>query len=627
MSRKASVHSSGGLRTRPNPLASVIRGSLLVSAGFLLAQPGYIDGVKAGPQGGNVVGGQGAIKKPDSATTLIQQQSHSLAIDWQTFNVAQHELVQFNQPTSSAAVLNRVLNQSPSQIFGQINANGNVFISNGAGVFFSETARVNVGGLFATSLNIKNEDFMAGRYNFFADSNSPGGIVNKGLITAATGGFVILAGGSVANDGVIMANLGHVELAAGKTATLDFDGDGLIRFQVDGDILENAENVEDQVANTGTIEADGGTVKLTAQAAKDVFTRAVNNEGIIKAGRVERKGGKVMLAGLGAPVRNSGTVDVSAETPGEDGGEISITSDSVIEQYGTLTADAANGDGGTVTLESNDTTIAAGDSVTSARSASGQGGTVKLLGERVGLADNAAVDVSGETGGGTALVGGDFQGKNPEIRNASATYISPDAVVAANAGDSGDGGRVIIWANDATRFYGTVDARGGSVAGDGGFVEVSGKNYLDFAGTVRLGATNGVGGTLLLDPDAITITDDDTGGASQPDVNFDTHGTTPTSSITVGTIENTSAGENATITIQANDSITIENLGDGGPNTVSDETINLQDGVSLVLETRNSTADNDNPGGGIFFTDTNDAIETGAGGSITITAGTVGTAG
>ena len=113
------------------------------------------------------------------------------------------------------------------------------------------------------------------------------------------------------------------------------------------------------------------------------------------------------------------------------------------------------------------------------------GGTVKLLGEKVGLFDGARVDASGSAGGGEVLVGGNFQGKGPEP-NAKRTYVDANARITADATRSGDGGRVIVWADEVTGFYGDISARGGSESGDGGFVEVSGKNSLEFRGTVDL---------------------------------------------------------------------------------------------------------------------------------------------
>jgi hypothetical protein len=130
---------------------------------------------------------------------------------------------------------------------------------------------------------------------------------------------------------------------------------------------------------------------------------------------------------------------------------------------------------------------------------------VNVLGDKVGLF-SASVNASGSNGGGTVRIGGDYQGQG-SVPNASQTIVSDDSVITADALNWGDGGQVIVWANQLTRFYGSISARGGALAGNGGSVEVSGKDLLIFTGLVDAGASNGNPGSLLLDPKDITITD------------------------------------------------------------------------------------------------------------------------
>ena len=194
----------------------------------------------ADPQGGVVVGGQGAISRPDFNTTVIQQRSNSLAINWDSFNVARHERVVFNQPSASAVALNRIFDQNPSQIFSAIDANGRIFLMNPNGLIFGSSATINVGSLLASTLDISVDDFMNGRYELQALRDRSGGfIINRGLLQAATGGSITLVGESVSNEGVIVADYGSVNLAAGRRATLDFDGDGLLLFEIDAGIIQN----------------------------------------------------------------------------------------------------------------------------------------------------------------------------------------------------------------------------------------------------------------------------------------------------------------------------------------------------------------------------------------------------
>jgi filamentous haemagglutinin family N-terminal domain len=115
-----------------NPVAAAVRAAC-VPAGlalFLSSNP-----VFAGPEGGVVAAGEGAISTPDANTTNINQYTQKLAIDWRTFNVATEETVQFLQPSSTATALNRIHDQNASQIFGSIIANGNVILLNPSGDF------------------------------------------------------------------------------------------------------------------------------------------------------------------------------------------------------------------------------------------------------------------------------------------------------------------------------------------------------------------------------------------------------------------------------------------------------------------------------------------------------------
>src|SRR5450756_2070568 len=107
-----------------------------------------------------------------------------------------------------------------------------------------------------------------------------------------------------------------------------------------------------------------------------------------------------------------------------------------------------------------------------------KGGSIEVLGNRVAVMDQAQLDASGNAGGGTVLVGGDLQGKNPDVLNANITYFGPQASIKADATTIGDGGKVIVWADEATRAYGTISARGGAQGGNGGFIETSGHQYL-----------------------------------------------------------------------------------------------------------------------------------------------------
>jgi len=137
----------------------------------------------AAPQGGQVTGGEGSIDY--GQTTTVTQDTSRLAIDWQTFDVAADETVRFNQPASSSVVLNRILDQNPSEIFGSLEANGRLFLSNPNGLIFGESATVNAGAFVASGLDISSDDFMAGNYRFGTADADGGVVVNRGVIAAA----------------------------------------------------------------------------------------------------------------------------------------------------------------------------------------------------------------------------------------------------------------------------------------------------------------------------------------------------------------------------------------------------------------------------------------------------------
>ena len=127
------------------------------------------------------------------------------------------------------------------------------------------------------------------------------------------------------------------------------------------------------------------------------------------------------------------------------------------------------------------------------------GGKVQVLGEKVGLI-NLSIEATGINDGGNVLVG----------ENAAQTVINGNSSINVDALNYGDGGKVVISANSYTNFSGNITARGGSSGGDGGFVEVSGKDLLVFTGTVDAGASQGDPGSLLIDPKNIIISDPET---------------------------------------------------------------------------------------------------------------------
>ncbi|WP_019341803.1 GLUG motif-containing protein [Stutzerimonas stutzeri] len=306
------------------------------------------------PSGGQMVTGQGQISTPTNNQMVIDQASNKLAINWQSFDIAEGNRVTFNQPGTDAIALNRVLGADGSKIMGQLDANGRVFIVNPNGVLFGQNAQVNVGGLVASTLDLSVSDFEAGNYQF-KGNGSNASVINNGRITATDGGSVALLGGTVSNNGVIVANQGTVVLAAGNAMTLDFAGDGLLNVQV------NEAVVDALVENHQLIKADGGQVLLTANAGDALLKTVVNNTGVIEAQTLGEKDGKIVMLGSfdGGTVQVTGTLDASAPNGG-NGGFIETSGAHVqIADSVKVTTKSADGKSGTWLIGPNDFTVAA----------------------------------------------------------------------------------------------------------------------------------------------------------------------------------------------------------------------------------------------------------------------------
>lgn len=316
--------------------------------------------VHALPVGGEVAAGSATINT-GVGTTTINQSTQNAVINWQSFNIAPGQSVQFVQPNASSVALNRVVGANPSSILGNLSANGKVFLVNPNGILFGQGASVNVGGLVASTLAITNNNFMAGNYTFAGAG--AGAIVNQGTINA-NGGYVALLGANVSNQGVIAANLGSVVLAAGNGITLDVAGDGLLNVMVDQG------SVNALVENGGLIRANGGQVLLTASAAGDLLRTVVNNTGVIEAQTLDNRSGTIKLLGdmQSGAVNVSGTLDASAPLGG-NGGFIDTSAAHVrINDTARVTTAAPSGATGNWLIDPQDITIGndVGDTMTGA---------------------------------------------------------------------------------------------------------------------------------------------------------------------------------------------------------------------------------------------------------------------
>jgi filamentous hemagglutinin family protein len=407
----------------------------------------------ANPTGPQVISGTASIQRPD-ARTLSVTNSPGTIINWQGFSIGAGELTRFIQQSSSSAVLNRVVGADISQIYGQLLSNGRVFLINPSGIVIGPGAMIDTAGFVASTLNMLDGDFLAGKLKFQGDASS-GSIINQGWIRTGYGGQVILVAPQIENSGLIHTPGGEILLAAGKSLTvtsLDLEG---VQFEVQAPT--------DSVLNVGKLLADGGAV--------GVFAGSLRHSGEIRANAlVYDEAGRIVLKAQN---------------------DIQLTAGSITSADGKI--------GGDITLHSSGGLTRVAGTV-SAQGSAGHGGDLKALGDRVAVVENAVLNASGSAGGGQILVGGDFQGTNASIQNSTNTIVGAGATLRADATRSGDGGRIIVWSDDKAQFYGSLSAQGGPDGGNGGFAEVSGKQNLVFAGSANLGAPNGSMGSLLLDP-------------------------------------------------------------------------------------------------------------------------------
>ena len=414
------------------------------------------------PAGGVPVHGSAAIATEGSRMTVTS--SPNAVLDWQAFSIGARNSVHFAQQSAASQVLNRVVGNDTSAILGSLSSNGGVWLVNPHGVLFGSSARIDVGGLVASTLPISNEDFLAGRFRFDSGALPGGQVLNQGEITTSFGGRVWLMGDSVRNDGLVHSPGGNIVLAAGRSIELVDSG---------------MPNVTVRVTAPGNAAVNLGALLATGGGSIDVHGGIVNQQGIVRADSIGTDpAGRVVIAAQG---------DVQVGAASETG------------------ADArGSGSGGRVLVESAEGAALVQGTV-SATSNGGGGGSIHLLGKQVGIYGQARIDASSATGAGKVLAGGDYQGANRAVRNAEAVYLGPAASVRANATAGGDGGKVILWGNEAARVFGTIEARGGPDGGNGGLVETSG-GFLDARPvSIDVASQRGTAGTWLLDPGNMII--------------------------------------------------------------------------------------------------------------------------
>lgn len=449
------------------------------------------------PTGGQVTAGQAAISQSGSAMT-INQATDKAILNWQSFNIGSQAAVRFNQPSTSAVALNRVVASEASQIYGQLTANGQVYLVNPAGIVFGPGSRVDVGGLVASTLDITDADFLAGRRTF-SRGNATGAIVNQGEITAADGGLVALLAPTVVNEGVITARLGNVTLAAGDRITLDGGAGGLLQLAIDPATLQTL------IDNRQLIVADGGQVVMTSKAADALSAGVVANSGTVQARTLHEHEGRILLLAdmEHGETKVDGVLDASAPFPplplaGEgtgvraNGGFVETSAARVrVADSARVTTLATNGANGTWLLDPDGFTIAAsgGDMTGAAVATALSGGNFSIL------------STNGSGADGNINVNDTISWNANKLTLTATNDINVNAVMTASGTASLDlepGSTKVNMGLNGAGFYGRIDFPGRSGVG---FLTINGAGYtvinsLGAQGSVTATDLQGMNGNL-----------------------------------------------------------------------------------------------------------------------------------
>ncbi|MEQ8466148.1 CHAT domain-containing protein [Coleofasciculus sp. E1-EBD-02] len=368
------------------------------------------------------------------------------------FGLDSDQIANFISQPSIQNILGRVNGGYPSIINGLIQVTGgnsNLFLMNPSGIVFGANASLNVQADFAatTATGIRLD---GGWFNAVGSNNYINLVGNPNAFEFATS-----QPGSIVNAG---------NLAVSERQTLSLVGGNVI--------------------NTGTMEATGGTI--TIAAVPGTSRLRLTQTGQVLSLEVSTNNPDAITP-LMLPELLTGSNEETGLTVNEDN-----------------TVQTA---AGTVIPQQSGTAIVSGIVDASADSV---GGNVDVFGTVIGLVDQAQINVSGDTGGGEIRVGGEYKGEGT-VPTAQTTVVGNQVTINADARVNGNGGRVIVWSDNFTRFSGTITARGGTESGNGGFVETSGKNLLEsIGGSVDASAANGLPGSWLLDPWNVTITDEET---------------------------------------------------------------------------------------------------------------------
>lgn len=316
----------------------------------------------ANPNGATVTSGSAAISS--SGSTLTVTNSPNTIINWHDFSIGTGEMTQFIQQSATSAVLNRVTGGDPSLILGTLQSNGRVFLINPAGIVFGAGSVVDVAGLVASTLNIEDGAFLAGKHRYNADIANPGNVVNQGNISTPSGGFVYLIGTQVENSGVINAPSGEAILAAGHSVEIVDSTDPSLRVQVRANsqdvnlsqlMLESDGNIF-SVLNSGRVSAN----TVTQDATGKIYFKSAGTVETTSSSIVEAKGTETLDGGyFQGFASEQGTYAGQFNASGRNGG-FAETSGATLDLDGinlNLRALSADGTGGHWLIDPTNITI------------------------------------------------------------------------------------------------------------------------------------------------------------------------------------------------------------------------------------------------------------------------------
>lgn len=478
------------------------------------------------------------------------------------FGLDANQIANFLTNPSIQNILGRVNGGNPSYINGLIQVTGgnsNLFLINPTGIIFGANARLNVPASFtattANKIGFGNNWFDATGTNNYSDlSGNPSAFA-----------FTTKQPGSIINAGKLAVNQG-----------------------------QNLTLVASNVVNTGQLNAPGGQITVAA----------VPGEKLV---RLSQAGHLLSLEiDPTAPAADLGITPLSLPQLLTGGGE-TIVPELTVNQAG----QAVIKNSGTIVSTQTGTAIASGSLDVSGQT----GGSVHILGNQVELL-GANINASGINGGGTVLIGGDYQGKGT-VPNASQTLVSQDSIIAADAINDGDGGKVIIYATDTANIHGSLTARGGVFSGNGGLIETSGKQSLNLTSTPDAAAVNGIGGTWLIDPTNITIVNNGGGAIGTNQVNVANINNALNSGNNVIITTDIGGNNQGNITQNANANINKTAGGDATLRLEADNNIILNGRISSTNGKLNLNLNADSNNNGAGRVEINGAIST-RGGNIVV---------